>query len=104
MVITGSHAGGLADEDVACADYLEGLVRGQAPCDEGVVQRVLRSKAAQKFRDPGRPEFSPEDLDCAVDVDRFAFAMLVRQQRGRRVMNPVSEQEIELTALCDGTR
>ncbi|MFW6115659.1 MAG: 2-phosphosulfolactate phosphatase [Chloroflexota bacterium] len=90
MVITGSHAGGLRDEDLACADYLEDLIRGRTPEDQSVVERVLTSRAARKFRDPAQPQFSPADLDCAVDIDRFAFAMQVRGQGGWRVMTPVS--------------
>ena len=34
MVITGSHPEGLGDEDLACADYLEGLLR-EEPVDLG---------------------------------------------------------------------
>jgi len=90
MVITGSNADGFGDEDLACADYLKALIHGEVPDDERAVQRVIRSKDAQRFRDPQRPQFSPADLDCAVDVDRFAFAMPLQREGTRFVMKPVS--------------
>jgi len=90
MVITGSHAGGLGDEDQACADYLEGLIRG-APVDLGRIEdRVRAARAAQKFTDTERPEFSPVDLEYALDIDRFGFAMVVRQEGEHGVMRPIS--------------
>jgi 2-phosphosulfolactate phosphatase len=89
LVITGSHAGSSGDEDVACADYLEALLRGKQPDTADIVRRVRQSWAARKFNDPSGAEFPPADLDCAVDIDRFDFAMPVRRQRDRLVLEPV---------------
>jgi 2-phosphosulfolactate phosphatase len=89
MVITGSHEGGLGDEDLACADYLEALIREETPDDGRAIERVRRSRAAQKFMNPERPQFRPHDLDYAVDIDRFSFAMVVERRDGRYVMEPV---------------
>lgn len=89
MVITGSHADGLGDEDQACADYLEALMRG-SPIDRGrIIERVRASRAAQKFADPERPQFSPVDVDYAVDMDRFPFAMVARPKGDQHVMRTV---------------
>jgi len=88
MVITGSHAAGLADEDLACAEYLEALIHGDQPDDQRAVRRVLGSKAAQKFTDPQRPQFSPADLQCAVDIDRFPFTMPLQREGDHLVMKP----------------
>ena len=93
MVITGSHAEGLGDEDQACADYLEALMRGESVDEESVIQRVRASRAGQKFTDPERPQFSPLDLELAVDVDRFPFAMVVRRQGDRHLMVPVHRRQ-----------
>lgn len=90
MVITGSHAEGLRDEDLACADYLRALLRGQKPDDKEVVRRIIQSQAAEKFRDPARPQFSPADLDCAVAIDRFGFAMPIRHTGGHFVMESLA--------------
>lgn len=90
MVITGSHAGGLGDEDLACADYLEALMRGRSVDVQQIIERVRTSRAAQKFTDPDRPQFSAVDLDYAVDVNRFSFAMAVAHEDDHHVMRPVS--------------
>jgi 2-phosphosulfolactate phosphatase len=89
LVITGSHAGSPGDEDVACADYLEALLRGSQPDTADIVRRVRHSWAARKFDDPCSAEFPPTDLDCAVDIDRFDFAMPVRRQRERLVLERI---------------
>jgi 2-phosphosulfolactate phosphatase len=89
MVITGSHPGGLGDEDQACADYLKALLRGESLDEESVIERVRASQAGRKFTDPGHSQFSPIDLDYAVAVDRFSFAMVVRRQGDRSVMEAV---------------
>jgi 2-phosphosulfolactate phosphatase len=99
MVITGSHEGGLGDEDLACADYLEALIHGETPDEGQVIERVRRSRAAQKFRDPEQPQFRPRDLDYAMDIDRFSPAMVAEKQGGRHVMEPVSEKGTRANAL-----
>jgi 2-phosphosulfolactate phosphatase len=77
------------DEDIACADYVEALLRGEAPDAAPIVQRVLESYAARMFSDPTRPEFPASDLEYCVDVDRFDFAMRITRQNGQLVMKPV---------------
>jgi 2-phosphosulfolactate phosphatase len=88
LVITGWHAGYRGDEDQACADYLEALMRGEPPDIDNLRRRVRQSWAGRKFTDPGQPRFSPIDLVYALAVDRFSFAMLVRRRGGRCVMMP----------------
>lgn len=85
-VITGSHPGGLGDEDQACADYLEALMGGARVDRETVIERVRASRAGQKLQDPEHPQFSPLDVDCAVDIDRFPRAMVVQDEDDHRVL------------------
>lgn len=94
MVITGSHSEGLGDEDQACADYLQALIRYETLDEERVMERVRASRAAQKFRDPRRPQFSPEDLDYALQLNRFCFAMIVRHSDNHPVMKPLYPSRI----------
>jgi 2-phosphosulfolactate phosphatase len=89
LVITGAHAGGLGDEDAACADYLEALLLGRPIDVEEIVQRVWQSQAARKFLDPGEPVFQPADLAHAVAVDRFDFALAAWREDGHVVLKPV---------------
>ncbi len=88
MVITGSHEGALGDEDVACADYLEALLRGEGAEPERIRERVRSSRAAQKFYDPSPGPFPAADLELSLEVDRFSFAMVVRREGERLVMRP----------------
>jgi 2-phosphosulfolactate phosphatase len=98
MVITGAHEAGLRDEDLAGADYLSALLRGEEPPVDEVVERVRASRAAEKFLDGSRPEFRPQDLDYAVDIDRFDFAMVVE----RRILYPSLRKSLPLppTSSC----
>jgi 2-phosphosulfolactate phosphatase len=92
FVITGIHAGAEendGDEDHACADYVEALLRGETSDIEPVVQRVLDSYVARQFHDPCRPEYPAADLKYCVDVDRFDFAMQVVRQDDLLVLKPV---------------
>ena len=88
LVITDSRPGSWGEEDEACADYLEALLKGEQPDRAEIVGRVRGSRTAGKFLDPASPAFPPADVECAVDIDRFDFAMLVRRQNGLLVMEP----------------
>jgi 2-phosphosulfolactate phosphatase len=88
LVVTGARPSDPGDEDVACADYLEALLEGVNPDRAEIVRRVRGSWAARKFLDPAVPEFPLADLECALDIDRFDFALLVRRRNGLLVMEP----------------
>jgi 2-phosphosulfolactate phosphatase len=90
FVITGLLGDGRGDEDMACADYLEALLRGEKPDSAPFIQRVYASPAAQLFIDPARPEFPETDLEYCVQVDRFDFAMCVQRRNGLLLMEAVS--------------
>ncbi len=88
FVITGAPANQRFDgapifsgeEDAACADYLEMLLRGKDPAPEPFLQRVLRSSTAMKFVGSQRPDFSEADLEYCTALDRFDFAMRARRE------------------------
>jgi 2-phosphosulfolactate phosphatase len=92
FVITGARPGAplhTGDEDAACADYVEALLRGETPDQEAAVRRVLDSPNGQAFLDPARSELPAADLEYCTAVDRFAFAMRVARQDDLLVMRPV---------------
>jgi 2-phosphosulfolactate phosphatase len=89
LVITGARPADPADEDVACADYLEALLMGHTPDRTEIARRVRESQVAGKFLDPASPNFPAADLDCAVDIDRFDFALPVERRDGQLVMEPL---------------
>ena len=89
FVITGYGPGGSGDEDAACADYIEALVRGKDPQAEPYLQRVSQSPPGQLFSNSARPDFPSSDLEYALDANQFDFAMLVRRMDGRQKMETI---------------
>jgi 2-phosphosulfolactate phosphatase len=88
FVITGkSYNGG--DEDLACAEYLEGLLKGDRPDVKPLIQRVFESKDAFPHLDPRQRGFPLSDLDYCTQVDRFDFAMPVMREDGKFIMRSV---------------
>jgi 2-phosphosulfolactate phosphatase len=77
------------DEDLANADYLEGLLLGEDPDPQPFLRRVLDAPSARKFHDPGQPAFSAQDLQYCTAINRFDFAMVVHWRAGLPVMQPV---------------
>lgn len=82
FVVTGIIYGRDGDEDIACADYLTALLRGEQPAPAPFIRRVYESTAGRLFTDPSHPEFAPVDLERCVEVDRFDFALVVERQEG----------------------
>jgi 2-phosphosulfolactate phosphatase len=89
FVITGYGPEGSGDEDAACADYIEALVRGEDPKAEPYLQRVRESAPGRLFSNPAKPEFPSSDLEYALNLDQFDFAMRVRRRNGRLIMEKI---------------
>lgn len=86
LAVTGRRADNSGDEDLACAEYLVRLLRGETPAPAPFLQRVYQSQNAALFTDPDNPDFPPEDLDLCAQLDRFDFALPVRRVDGRLEM------------------
>jgi 2-phosphosulfolactate phosphatase len=88
FVITGkSYNGG--DEDIACAEYLEELLKGNRPNARPFLQRVLDSKDAFPHLDPEQRAFPRSDLEYCTQIDRFGFALPITREDGRFIMRPI---------------
>jgi 2-phosphosulfolactate phosphatase len=85
FVITGKDFGG-GDEDLACAEYLEALLKGERPNPQLYIQRVLASKDASQHFDPNKIGFPITDLDYCTQVDKFDFAMPIERKDGKLIM------------------
>jgi 2-phosphosulfolactate phosphatase len=86
FVITGkSYNGG--DEDLACAEYLEELLKGNHPEIKPFVKRVLESRDAFPHLDAAQREFPLSDLDYCTQIDKFDFAMLITRANGKLIMH-----------------
>lgn len=85
FVITGIHNN---DEDLACAEYLEALLKGQRPDTKPFVQRVYDSRDALQHLDPAQPAFPLSDLDYCTRIDHFDFIMPISREDGKLIMRP----------------
>jgi 2-phosphosulfolactate phosphatase len=90
FVITGQYKREHGDEDLACAEYLEALIKGRRQPDPApFVERVFKSRDALMHLDPNLPAFPRSDLDYCTHIDAFDFVMIVTKENGRHVMRAV---------------
>ena len=89
LIETGVLEGGWGDEDAACADFIEGLLLNKIVDRNAIIQRVKDSRSGRHFQ-LGMDTFPLKDLECALDIDCFDFAMLVEKVEGRPVLKPYS--------------
>ena len=89
FVITGETEEGRGDEDLACAEYLEALLKGERPNPSSYIDRVYASRDAQFHLDPNFPDFPESDLEYCTNIDAFDFAISVTKENGRPVMRPI---------------
>lgn len=66
------------DDDLACAEYIAGILKDTHVSAGEVVKRIEASRAAQKFYDPNNPEFLREDIDLCIQELPSDFVMKVR--------------------------
>ncbi len=80
IVAMGWNAQVRTDEDEQCALYLRNRMQGRRPDPEAVRKLVLESGEVAKFRDPNQPHFHPEDLEIALEVDKYDFAVRISRE------------------------
>jgi len=80
FVITGEWLDRDGDEDIACADYIESLLRGDPATPEQFAQRVRDSDFGQRFTAGTWPNLPRADLELAAQPDIFGLAMQVRHE------------------------
>jgi 2-phosphosulfolactate phosphatase len=86
LVETGRFKGGWGDEDVACADLIEAMLLGEPIQPHAIIQRVRDSKSGRHFSDPNDLVFPSADLELAVQLDRFDFAMQITRENDHLVL------------------
>lgn len=69
-------------EDHACASYMEGLITGELPDLDAMLEPLRRSDRYMRVRRGEWPGFPPTDLDYALRPDVFDFAMPVTRADG----------------------
>jgi 2-phosphosulfolactate phosphatase len=85
LVAMGNNAAVRADEDELCALHLRNLLEGRTGNPQAVREVILAGADVARFGDPARPDSHPGDLEIALDIDRYDFAIRVSLEAGRPV-------------------
>ena len=85
LVAMGKNALERTDEDELCALHLRNLLEGRPGDRDAVRQTILAAAEAARFHNANPPHSYPGDLDIALDVDRYDFALRVTLEDGRPV-------------------
>ncbi|HUN39703.1 MAG TPA: 2-phosphosulfolactate phosphatase [Acetobacteraceae bacterium] len=85
LVAMGKDADSRTDEDELCAMHIRNVLQGRPGDLESIRRLILAGGEAPRFGDPKRPWLHREDLDIALDIDRYDFAIRVDIQNGRPV-------------------
>jgi 2-phosphosulfolactate phosphatase len=82
LVAMGENGIERTDEDELCAIHLRNRLEGRRSDADAIRRIILAGGAAQRFHDPARPYLHPEDVDIALDIDRYDFAVRVDFEDG----------------------
>lgn len=89
FVITGEWVDRDGDEDIACADYIEALLRGETCAPDQFARRVRESDFGQRFTAGTWPNLLLADLDLSANANLFGFAMPVRREGEHLVIRQI---------------
>jgi 2-phosphosulfolactate phosphatase len=79
-----------SDEDEQCALYLRNLLEGRRPDPEAVRTLIMAGGATQKFFDDSQPQYHPKDVELALQISKYPFAMKVSRENGLPVARKYS--------------
>jgi 2-phosphosulfolactate phosphatase len=88
LVATGEPEGHLEDRE--CADLIRQLLEGRSPDVEGAISRIRDGERYAELSSGAIPGFPASDLDLALQVDRFDFAMEVAHRGHLLVLSRAS--------------
>lgn len=73
------------DEDEVCAIHLRNRVESRSSDRRAVQRLILAGGEVARFHDPNRPHLHPEDVEIALDIDHYDFAIRVQIEDGQPV-------------------
>lgn len=85
LVAMGLDGKARTDEDEMCAIHLRNLLQGREGSVAGTRNVILAGPQIPDFADRAKPHLHPGDLDIALDIDRYDFAVRITQEDGRLV-------------------
>lgn len=84
-IVAMGEGGKRMDEDELCAIHLRNLLQGRTGDRSAVRDMILAGDRIASFHDPAKDHYHPNDLEIALDVDRYDFAIEVTIEDGRPV-------------------
>jgi 2-phosphosulfolactate phosphatase len=85
LVAMGNRMIDRTDEDELCAMHLRNLLEGRDGDAEAVKRLIRAGREIMMFGDPQRPHMHPGDVEIALDIDRYDFAVVVAIENGHPV-------------------
>jgi 2-phosphosulfolactate phosphatase len=85
LVAMGDNGVSRNDEDELCAIHLRNLLQGRPSHVQGIREVILAGARIADFYDRAKPHLHPGDLEIALDVDRYDFAVRITKEDGRPV-------------------
>ena len=82
IIAMGDRGENRSDEDEQCALYFRNLLEGRKPSEEAVRSVVMDGGQTQKFFDPAQSQYHPEDVELALQLNRYPFAMRIATEDG----------------------
>jgi 2-phosphosulfolactate phosphatase len=82
LVAMGNEAIVRSDEDELCALHLRNRLEGRPGNPAAVRDVILAGGDVLRFHDPTRPYLNEKDVEIALDIDRYDFAVRVTMEDG----------------------
>lgn len=82
LVAMGSAGLVRTDEDELCALHLRNRIEGRPGNPVALRELILAGGEVRRFNDPTRPHLNHKDVEIALTVDRYSFAIRVTTEDG----------------------
>ncbi len=86
FIVTGESLGRDGDEDLACGQYIESLIRNQNPDPVEFISRIETSSVGQSFLNGEVEYFLYKDIVLSKQVNRFEFYLPIIEENDRLVI------------------
>lgn len=87
FIITGDSLGRDGDEDLACAEYIAGMIKNEDLNPDMFTSRILTSSVGRAYLQGEKPYLTEGDIKISGRVDLFNFIMYVKQEDDLLVMH-----------------
>jgi len=71
-----------AEEDSLCARYLEASLSNEILDLDRIIEQILKSEGAQKFKSSEKTWYPEQDLSICLELNKFDFVLKFERQEG----------------------